>query len=126
MGKPTVEGVRRHWKAAAAHWRDRSIFHQERVTALSNQLASESTELQKAQQTAHYNKGQWIDTQSRLQKAERQRDELERINKSKQGALEVAGVAIQDLTDRLTQAGRTQYKLICILDNVTHPERGES
>ena len=58
--------------------------------------------------------------------AQAKQKEAERINQSYEHSLEDDTDTIGELTCELADLRRSNFKLICILDNVTHSERGKS
>ena len=75
-------------------------------------------DIKKAHEVAEYHKAQWHDTQSRLQKAERQRDELERINRDYERDLEHDTEMLQESQARAVDTSDSLNRALRIIDRL--------
>ena len=125
MGRGTetkVDRVRRHWKAKANKsdikrkiWEERYQAQRARTVKLSN--AIDSLKDKHSDELALYRVASSNENS--------QRRELERINANLKTAIGEHIEGNLDLTRELADLRRSNFRLICILDNVTHPERGK-
>ncbi len=118
-----AERVRRYWTAKANKSDVERKIWEERYKAQRAITAKLRAELDR-QRAAHQDSIAALHVG--IANAQAKQKEAERINQSYENSLEDDSTTIVELTGELADLRRSNYKLICILDNVTHPERGKS
>lgn len=124
MGKGTVEGVRRYWKAAAHRWRERAIGHEKRVIGLSADIVRMRDERagvvadrdtwKKSAEKHYFN----------LRQKDSKIDELERINRDYERDLQHDTEMAQKAQERIWDTTDSIGRALRIIDKLT--ERGKS
>ncbi len=124
----TVERVRRHWKGKADTANaalEAQIDLRRREEDRAARYAESRDEWKaKADESRYYEETRYRELQTRLQKAERQRDELERINRDYERDLQHDTEMLQESQKRIWDTTESIGHALRIIDKLT--ERGKS